>query len=129
MKVFRAAVTACAMVGAGLVLAAVPATSALASTGTTVGQTGTTMSSVRFIGRFEDVQADAAMPAGDHCRQQLPGQLGKADDVQLKQVADQRRIEPIELPCRADPGVVDQNVYPQSSTLYFLGEASGRTVR
>ena len=64
MNVFRAAVTACALAGAGLVLAAMPATSALASAGTTVGQTGTPMSSVRFLGRFEDVQADAAMPAG-----------------------------------------------------------------
>ena len=64
MKVFRAAVTACALAGAGLVLAAVPATSALASTGTTVGQTGTPVPTVRFTGGFEDVQADAAMPAG-----------------------------------------------------------------
>lgn len=64
MNVFRAAVTACALAGAGLVLAAVPATSALVGTGTTVGQTGTPLSTVRFIGRFENVQADAAMPAG-----------------------------------------------------------------
>jgi hypothetical protein len=64
MNVFRAAVTACALAGAGLVLAAVPAASALASTGTTVGQTGTPVATVHFTGRFEDVQADAAMPAG-----------------------------------------------------------------
>ena len=64
MKVFRAAVTACALAGAGLVLSAVPATSALASTGTTVGQTGTPISTVRFTGGAEDIQTDAAMPAG-----------------------------------------------------------------
>ena len=64
MKVFTAAVTACALAGAGLMLAAVPATSALASTGTTVGQTGTPISTVRFTGGAEDIQADAAMPAG-----------------------------------------------------------------
>ena len=64
MSVFGAAVAACALAGAGLALSAWPATSALASTGTTVGQTGTPLSTVHFIGGFEDVQADAAMPAG-----------------------------------------------------------------
>jgi hypothetical protein len=64
MNVFRAAVTSCALVGAGLVLAAWPATSALAGTGTTVGQTGTPLSTVHFIGGGENVQTDATMPAG-----------------------------------------------------------------
>jgi hypothetical protein len=41
MSVFKKAVTACAVAGAGLMPAAWPAGSALAGTGTTVGQTGT----------------------------------------------------------------------------------------
>ena len=64
MNVFKKAVTACALAGAGLVLAVVPATSALAGTGTTVGQTGPPIPNFTWTSGFEQVQTDAAMPAG-----------------------------------------------------------------
>lgn len=62
MNVVRKAVIGCALAGAGLLLAAVPAGSALAST--TVGQTGPPLTNDGFLTGEEVVQADAAMPAG-----------------------------------------------------------------
>jgi hypothetical protein len=64
MNVWKKTVTACAAAGAGLVLAVVPATSALAGTGTTVGQTGTPLDYVSNSGGDEGVQTDAVMPTG-----------------------------------------------------------------
>jgi hypothetical protein len=62
MNVIKKAVTGCALAATGLLLAAGPAGSALAST--TVGQTGPPSTSEGFVGGIEFVQIDAAMPTG-----------------------------------------------------------------
>ena len=61
MNVLRKAVTGCALAGAGLLLAAVPAGSALAST--TVGQTGPPVTDSGWLGGAELVETSAAMPS------------------------------------------------------------------
>jgi hypothetical protein len=62
MNILRKSVTACALAGAGLVLAIVPAGAALAST--TVGQTGAPVTNDGWAGGSEEVQTSAAMPSG-----------------------------------------------------------------
>ena len=62
MNVFRKAVTGCALAATGLLLAAVPAGSALAST--TVGQTGPPQANQVWNPGIELAESDAVMPAG-----------------------------------------------------------------
>jgi len=72
-------------------------------------------------------QQHPAAAAGDHARQQQPGELGQCHHIDLQHLADPAGIDLVEPADSAEPGIVDQHVHAQPARFDYAGQLRSST--